>query len=62
MTIKRARTQKGTFHPIRSDTKVSTIEKKYGVELGVRADMKIGRYLQKKGYPSLSKMLQDADK
>jgi len=59
MSSKRSRTSKGTYRLIRSDTKIETIEKKYGVDLGVRSDMKLSNYLQKKGYPSLSKMLRD---
>ena len=60
MKSKRPRTTKGTYRSIRSDTKVGTIEKKYSVDLGVRPDMKLGNYLQKKGYPSLSSMLRDS--
>lgn len=56
---KQTRTKTGTHRAVRSDTKVSTIEKKYGVELGVRADMKVGNYLKMKGYPSLARMLRD---
>ncbi len=58
MAKERTRTTQGIFRPVRSDTKVGTIEKKYGVNLGVRSDMKIGNYLSKKGYPSLSGMLR----
>jgi hypothetical protein len=47
MASQKARTNKGTFRPVRKDTKVSTIEKKYGVDLGVRSDMKLGSYLNK---------------
>lgn len=54
----RARTKSGTFHAKRSDTNIGTIERKYGVDLGVRADMKLGTYLKKIGYDSLSKMLK----
>lgn len=39
-------------------TKMGTIEKKYNVDLGVRSDMKLGNYLKKKGYKSLSDMLE----
>lgn len=53
-----ARTNQGTFRPVRRDTRVGTIEKKYNVNLGVRSDMKLGKYLNKKGYPSLSSMLK----
>ena len=55
----RSRTNQGTYRSVRIDTKVSTIEKKYSVDLGVRSDMKIGNFLSKKGYPSLSKMLKN---
>ena len=54
----RARTQKGQFIAKRNDTKVGTIEKKYGVDLGVRSDMKLGNYLKQKGYGSLADMLR----
>ena len=53
------RTKTGQFRSRRSDTKVSTIEKQYNVDLGVRSDMKLGNYLNKKGYSSLSKLLKD---
>jgi hypothetical protein len=42
----------------RSDTKIGTIEKKYGVNLGVRSDMELGNYLKKTGLPSMSKALK----
>ena len=50
--------QNGQFIAKRFDTKISTIEKTYNVDLGVRGDMKLGNYLKEKGYPSLSKMLK----
>ena len=56
--MKRIRTIDGTFTPKRYDTKISTIEKKYGVELGVRSDKKLGLYLKEKGYKSLAEMLK----
>ena len=56
--MKRTKTTKGTFTAKRYDTKISTIEKKYGVNLGVRSDMKLGNYLKIKGYKSLSQMLK----
>lgn len=60
MNSDRSRTSKGTFRPVRSDTKIGNIEKKYDIDLGVRSDMKLGNFLNKKGFPSLSKMLRDA--
>ncbi|MDH5533911.1 MAG: hypothetical protein OEX81_05820 [Candidatus Pacebacteria bacterium] len=59
METKRTRTSKGSFRAVRRDTKVSTVEKKYGVDLGVRSDMKLGNYLSKQGYSSLSSMLRN---
>lgn len=44
----------------RSDTRISTIEKKYGVDLNVRSDMKLGNYLKKEGLPSLSKLVKSS--
>lgn len=60
MTKTRSRTNEGTYRSVRQDTKVGTIEKKYSVDLGVRSDMKLGKYLSKKGYPSLSNMLKNS--
>jgi len=54
----RTKNKDGQFVAKRFDTKISTIEKKYEINLGVRGDMKLGNYLKKKGYPSLSKMLK----
>lgn len=59
MSTRRNKTKAGQFVAKRYDTKVSTIEKQYGVDLGVRGDMKLGNYLKEKGYPSLSKMLKN---
>ncbi len=59
MTAKRSRTSKGTYRQVRQDTQIGTIEKKYGVDLGVRSDKKLGTYLIEKGYPSMSSMLRD---
>ena len=56
----REKIQSGRFVAKRYDTKVGTIEKKYGVDLGVRSDMKLGNYLKEKGYPSLSAMLKSS--
>lgn len=57
--IKRSRTKVGKFRPVQKDTKVATIEKKYGINLGVRSDMTLGTYLKESGYPSLSSMLSN---
>lgn len=59
MTTNRARNNDGKLRAVRFDTKISSIEKKYGVDLGVNGNMKLGNYLKSKGYPSLSKMLKE---
>lgn len=50
-------TSKGQFRQKRSDTKMGSVEKKYGADFGVRSDKKLGNYLKEQGYPSLSKLL-----
>ena len=60
MPIKRSRINQGTYRQVRKDTKIGSIEKKYGVDLGVRSDKKLGNYLREKGHPSLSRMLRDS--
>lgn len=49
--------QQAKFKKKRSDTKMGTIEKKYGKDFGVRSDKKLGNYLKEKGYSSLSQLL-----
>jgi hypothetical protein len=49
--------QKKIIRKKRSDTKIGTIEKQYGVDLGVRSDKKLGNYLKEQGYPSLTKLI-----
>jgi hypothetical protein len=46
----------------RADTKIGTIEKKYGVDFGVRQDMKLGNYLEKEGLSSMSQALRNIEK
>lgn len=48
----------GQFKKKRSDTKMGNIEKQYGRDFGVRADKKLGNYLEERGVPSLSKLLE----
>ena len=40
--------------------KIGEIEKKYGIDLKVRSDMKLSTYLRKRGYKSLARILEDA--
>lgn len=44
-----------------SNTIISTIEKKYGRDFGVRPDKKLGNYLQEKGYGPLTQLLNIKD-
>jgi hypothetical protein len=50
------------FRRKRSDTKVGSIEKQYGVDFGVRSDKELGKFLKESGFPSLSKALDQAQK
>lgn len=59
MTRQKSRTGNGNYRQVRSDTKIATVEKRYRVDLGVRSDMKLGTFLREKGYPSLSRMLEN---
>ena len=45
------------FRRKRSDTKVGTIEAQYGVDFGVRSDMKLRTLLNQEGADSLSELL-----
>lgn len=56
MTMKSSASQ---FRKKRSDTRVGTIEKRYGKDLGVRSDKKLGTYLKERGYRSLSELLKN---
>ena len=55
----RKKSSSGPYRRKRSDTKIGTIEKKYGKDFGVRSDKKLGKYLKEKGYPSLSKLIRN---
>ena len=50
------------FRKKREDTKIGSVEKQYGVNFDVRSDMKLGKYLEQEGFPSLSKALERAEK
>ncbi len=47
-----------SFRKKRADTKMGTVEKKYGRDFGVRSDKKLENFLKEQGYPSLSKLLK----
>lgn len=54
-------TKESQFRQKRQDTKMGTIERKYGRDFGVRSDKKLGNYLEEQGYSSLSKLLSSRD-
>lgn len=51
-----------TIRQKRKDTKLGTIEKKYGKDFGVRSDKQLGNFLKDKGYASLSQLLKNDNK
>lgn len=53
----RTKIKKETYTTRTRDTKVSVIEKEYGVKLGVPSDMKLGVFFEKKGYKAFADML-----
>lgn len=59
MRGQRSRTQDGTLREKRGDTHIGTIEKQYGIDLGVRADMHLDTYLQKKNIASLNDLINE---
>lgn len=54
--------KRAQFRKKRNDTKIGNIEKQYGVNFGVRSDMKLGTYLKNEGFSSLSKALGRVEK
>ena len=57
----RSRVKSGKMSKKRGDTLVKTIEKKYQVDLGYRADAKLSTVLKKAGANSLSELIRMAD-
>jgi len=55
----RARNENGQLRDKRDDTHMGTIEKKYGLELGVRANMHLGEFLKREGVKSLNDLVND---
>ena len=53
----RSRNQDGELRQKRSDTHISTIEKKYDIDLRVRGDMHLGTLLEQKKVESLDDLL-----
>ncbi len=53
----RSRNQNGLLRDKRDDTHIGTIEKQYGIDLGVRSDMQIGTYLEEHDIKSLNDLI-----
>jgi len=53
----RSRNKDGQLRDKRDDTLISTIEKQYDIDLGVRGDMHLGTYLKKNGIKSLNDLI-----
>jgi len=58
----RSRNPSGPLREKRGDTRVDTIEKKYGKDFGVRGDMRLDTLLEKKGVESLNDLLHGKPK
>lgn len=57
MNGQRSRNEDGKLRQKRSDTQIGTIEKQYGVDLGVRSDMQLGTYLEQNNINSLNDLI-----
>ena len=53
----RSRNNDGELRDKRDDTHMSTIEKKYNLDLDVRGDMHLGTYLEEHGIASLNDLV-----
>ena len=53
----RSRTKSGPLREKRGDTQIKTIEKQYGIDLGVRGDMRWDTYKKRTGVKSLNDLI-----
>lgn len=53
----RSRNEHGPLRAKRGDTHIGSIEKKYHIDLGVRSDMRLDTYLDKKDVKSLNDLI-----
>ncbi len=53
----RSRNKSGLLRNKRDDTHIETIEKNYGVDLGARSDMHLGKYLKLHRIKSLNDLI-----
>ncbi len=58
----RDRNEDGRYRQKRGDAHVGNIEKKYGVDLGVRSDMHLDTLRKRNGNKSLTQILKTANK
>jgi hypothetical protein len=56
----RSRDEDGQLREKRGDTLVRTIEEQYGVDLGVRGDMRLDTYRERTGLDSIKEIVEDA--
>jgi len=61
MKGQRGRNEDGQLRQKRSDTHIGTIEKQYGIDLGVRSDMNLGTYLEQHNISSLNDLINKKD-
>lgn len=59
MKGQRSRNEDGELRHKRSDTHIGTIEKQYGIDLGVRSDMQLGTYLERQNIASLNDIIHN---
>jgi len=53
----RYRTQSGPLRKKRDDTYIGTIEKQYGVDIDVKSDMHLGKFLKQQRIKSLNDLI-----
>jgi len=53
----RSRNEDGQLRDKRDDAHIGSIEKRYGLDLGVRSDMHLGTYLKENGIKSLNDLI-----
>jgi hypothetical protein len=57
MKGQRGRNPKGALRAKRGDTQIGTIEQQYGLDLGVRSDMRWDTYRQRTGVKSINDLV-----
>ena len=55
----RMRDEDGEIHRKRGDTHMGTVEKEYGIDFGVRDDMRLDTFLKQNDYESLTQAVKD---